>query len=108
MTAPPVVQPPAAARGLAALLALLAVIFAGGCASVESVAPVTVTTAVAMPCPTRVPTRPAFPADSLTGAEDLWTIGTTLWADRKLRQAYEIDIETRLKGCVEPVAERPP
>jgi len=71
-----------------------------GCAG-HQVAPTTVEVGVAMPCQTQVPPRPAFPADNLTGDEDLWTIGTALWADRKARQAWEADIETRLAGCTQ-------
>ena len=58
--------------------------------------------AVWVPCPISVPARPVFPAEALTGNEDIWTLGVTLWADRKARQAYELDLETRLVGCTSP------
>jgi len=46
-----------------------------------------------------VPTRPSFPADSLTGDEDVFTLGKTLWADRQARMAYEAEVRTALEGC---------
>lgn len=49
----------------------------------------------------RIPAKPAFPADSLTGGEDIFTLGVTLWADRKARRAYELLVETALKGCTD-------
>lgn len=76
-----------------------------GCAGVAT-APATVSKAVAVACPTSVPPVPVFPADTLTGDEDIFTLGTTLWADIKARKAYEIDLSTRLAGCVAP--DRPP
>ena len=75
-----------------------------GCAGVQT-APSTVKVAVAQGCPTQMPPRPTFPADTLTGDEDLWTLGTTLWADRKARKAWELDIEARLAGCIDPPGE---
>lgn len=71
-----------------------------GCAAAPT-APGVVKVPVAVPCQTQIPPRPAFAADTLTGDEDIWTIGTALWADRKARAAWEIDIETRLKGCID-------
>ena len=75
-----------------------------GCASWwEEAAPPGVKEATAeAPCsPSKVPPRPAFPADSLVGGEDIWVLGITLWADRKERRAYELTLETVLKGCTE-------
>jgi hypothetical protein len=71
-----------------------------GCAGPQT-APGVVKVPVSVPCQTQVPPRPVFPSDTLTGDEDLWTLGITLWADRKARKAWELDIETRLKGCVD-------
>lgn len=101
MTVDAVVSPDWTARSVAALLAALAVVFAAGCASPPPVAPVVVPKAVAVACPTAMPPRPAFPVDRLTGNEDIWTIGTALWADRKARQAYELELEVRLRGCTQ-------
>lgn len=88
-------------RALAAgaALALLA-----GCSSWwQKAAPPAVKEAVAeAPCsPSRIPPKPTFPADSLAGDEDIFTLGSTLWADRKARRAYELQVETVLKGCTE-------
>ena len=73
-----------------------------GCAGwSDKPAPSTVGRAVAEPpCDAaKVPRRPAFPADSLGGAEDIFTLGVTLWADRKARRGYELELETVLEGC---------
>lgn len=77
---------------------VLALLLAG-CAAQET-APGTVNKAVPeAPCDADVPPRPVFPADALTGKEDLWTIATTLWADHKARRAYELQLETIVEGC---------
>lgn len=86
-------------------LALAVALALAGCATDKETAP-SPATAVWTPCPTQVPPKPTFPADSLTWKEDIFTIGTTLLADWKARRAYELDLETRLKGCTS--AERPP
>ncbi len=71
------------------------------CASAPS-APAVVKQAVAEPpCKADVPPRPTFPAETLSGQEDLWTIGTALWADHQARRAYELQLETALRGCTE-------
>lgn len=103
MSARPVVPPAGAMRCAAGLLAALAVVFAAGCASVQT-APPTVSKAVATPCPTSMPARPAFPVDRLTGAEDLWAIGSALWAERLARSAYELELEVKLAECIRPAA----
>lgn len=81
------------ALGLAALATLLA-----GCGSAPTI-PATVNVAVATPCDAPIPDKPVFPAETLTGAEDIFTIGKTLWADLKLRTAYELQLRTALEGC---------
>jgi len=85
-----------APRGtIAAALALLL----AGCVTTGT-APSTVKEAVPeAPCKADVPARPTFPADTLTGAEDIWTLGVTLWADRKQRQAYELKLEIIAAKC---------
>ncbi len=73
----------------------------GGCANAPA-APATVNVATReAPCKADIQ-RPTFPADTLTGDEDFWTIGTTLWADRLARKAYELQVETALNGCTAP------
>lgn len=81
------------AIGLAALAAILA-----GCGSTPSI-PATVSVAVDKPCDVPVPDKPVFPAETLTGNEDIFTLGKTLWADHKARQAYELKLRTALEGC---------
>ena len=78
-------------------LVLLAAILAG-CGSAPSI-PATVSVAVDKPCDVPVPDVPVFPVEALTGAEDIFTIGKTLWADIKLRTAYELKLRAALEGC---------
>lgn len=80
--------------------AAVVVLALAGCAAQE-LAPVTVREAVAeAPCdPAKLPRRPVFPADALTGGEDIFTIGTVLWADRKARKAYGVELEVFAAGC---------
>lgn len=75
----------------------------GACATQET-APGVVKQAVAEPpCSAqKVPARPVFPADTLTGAESIWVLGTTLWADRKARRAYEAALEVFAQECTRP------
>ena len=85
----------ALARSCAAVL----MVFLAGCAQTP-VAPATVAIAVAEPpCRVSPPTRPAFPVDALAADADIWTIGTALWADRLARKAYELELETAIRGC---------
>ena len=79
--------------GVALLLAVLS-----GCGTVPAI-PATVAVAVPQPCDAPVPDKPVFPAEALTGAEDIFTLGKTLWADLKARQAYELKLRTALEGC---------
>lgn len=81
------------------LLIILVALAIAGCAG-GAAAPGIVKEAVYMPCNAPVPEKPVFPADTLTGDEDLWTMGKTLWADHKTRQAYELELRTALEGCV--------
>ena len=78
--------------------AILLIVLLAGCAS-KPVPPSIVKVAVEMPCQVAVPNRPVFPADDLELEADIWTLGTALWADRKAREAYEIDLRMRLVGC---------
>lgn len=76
---------------------LITVILLAGCA-MDAALPAKQAVAEA-PCKADVPKRPVFPADTLTGNEDIWTIGTTLWADHKARKAYELELEKIAEGC---------
>lgn len=74
-------------------------IAAAGCAGVGT-APSSVKQAVPeAPCKAEVPARPVFPADTLTGDEDIWTKGAVLWADRLARRAYELKLEIIAAKC---------
>lgn len=84
-------------------LVLLAAILAG-CGSAPTI-PATVSVAVDKPCDVPVPDKPVFPAEALTGGEDIFTLGKTLWADRKARQAYELKLRTALEGCTGKVSD---
>lgn len=88
----------AASVRVALLLGLCAAI--SGCATTAT-APGTISVAVATPCQTDLPPRPAMPVDSVAMDADIWTMGTALWAERQIREAYEIALATRLKGCIE-------
>lgn len=70
-----------------------------GCAGLET-APATTDKAVAeAPCKADVPARPVFAGDTLTGDEDIWVIGTTLWSERLTRRAYELKLEIIAARC---------
>ena len=78
---------------------LAAVLFLAGCATTET-APATVKAAVPeAPCKASLKTKPVYPVDTLTGEEDIFTLGTTWVADRKARQARELELETVVEGC---------
>lgn len=81
-------------------LAIAAALVLAACAGPQT-APATVSQAVAeKPCDgSKVAARPAFPADALTGKEDVFTIGKTLWADHLARKAYELPLERFYEEC---------
>lgn len=84
------------------VLAAVALALLAACATAPT-APAVVKQAVPeAPCAVAVPPRPTFPADALTGAEDVFRIGVVLWADRLARRAYELQLETALEGCTRP------
>ena len=79
-------------------IVLLCVILAG-CETTQT-APGTVKEAVAeAPCKARLGPKPVYPADMLTGAEDIFTMGSVLWSDRLSRRARELELETTVEGC---------
>lgn len=88
------------------LMCIAVALVLSGCAGAP-VAPATVRVAVAQPCDAPVPAKPVFPADTLSGDEDIFTLGKTLWADRKARAAYEIELRTALEGCTAKQTEPP-
>jgi len=80
-------------------LVVLALASAAGCAGLGTAPPVAKEAVPEAPCKADVPARPVFPADTLTGDEDIWTKGVVLWADRKARQAYELKLEIIVAKC---------
>lgn len=79
-------------------IALLSLLISG--CQITGTAPGTVKEAVPeAPCKADVPARPVFASDTLTGDEDIFTIGTQLWAERKSRQAYELKLEIIAAKC---------
>ena len=85
-------------------IAAASVLLLSACATPEGVSPNAVKQAVAEP-PCSAQKRPQkrpLPADSLTGAEDLFTWGTTMWADFLARRAYQREMETFIEECVRP------
>lgn len=80
-------------------LLLCAAALLAGCETNQT-APGTVKEAVAeAPCKAKLGSKPVYPADMLTGSEDIFTTGTVLWADRKARRARELELETTVEGC---------
>lgn len=81
------------------LMALCAAALLAGCQTTGT-APSTVKEAIPeAPCKADVPTRPVFAGDTLTGDEDIWTIGTQLWSERSARKAYELKLEIIAAKC---------
>ena len=77
----------------------LVILMLSGCASTTT-APATAKAAVPeAPCKADVPARPVFASETLTGDEDIWVIGTQLWAERKARRAYELQLEIIAAKC---------
>lgn len=90
-------------RVLAAFSCALAL---GACATPEGVSPNAVKQAVSeAPCnPQKRPQKRPLPADALTGEEDIFTWGATMWADFLARRAYQLEMETFIDECVRPKA----
>ena len=83
--------------------ALVILLLLAGCATPETAPPVVREAVPEEPCKAKLGPRPAYPADTLTGDEDIWQMGTTLWADRKARRARELELETVVEGCTRPI-----
>ena len=83
-----------------AAAALVAALLCAGCAT-EGVAPGVVKAATPEPpCDAgKAPRARQYPADSLTGAEDLYQLGQVLWADRLARRAYQREAEAFIEEC---------
>jgi len=100
----PAQRRPARSVVLAAFAALLLLLGASGCSTTPAPV-VTISKAVWTPCPTTVPPRPAYATETLTGDEDLWRLWTAWSAERRQREAHELDLRSRLIGCVEKPAD---
>lgn len=86
-----------------ALLVLAIALLLAGCGSFGRSVPAVVKVAVPVPCQVSIPAMPVFPADTLTGAEDLFTLAKTLWADHQARKAYELELRVALEACTAPI-----
>lgn len=78
--------------------ALVVLLLLAGCNGGPAPA-ITVKEAVFVPCDVPLPKRPIFADETLTGDEDIWTIGRALWSGRLARSAYERELEIALEGC---------
>lgn len=79
--------------------ALLFAALLAGCQTTSTAPTVTKQAVPEAPCKASLKAKPAYPADTLKGDEDIWSIGLALWADRKARQARELELETVVEGC---------
>ncbi len=86
-------------RAWLSVLIIFGAAIAAGCASTPAQTNTTKEAVAEPPCRIDVPEAPVFPADTLTGREDLFTLGKTLWADRLARRAHQLKLETALRGC---------
>lgn len=79
---------------------IVAALLAAGCAT-EGVAPGVGKEAVAEPpCDAgKAPRTRAYPADGLTGDEDVYHMGAVLLADRRERRAYQLESEAFIAEC---------
>lgn len=94
------------ARCISIGIQFAALLLLAGCATMDA-APGTVSKATPeAPCKAGLAAKPVYPADTLTGDEDIWALGSVLWADRKARQAREIVLETVVEGCTKPSSVR--
>lgn len=79
------------------LIAALASILAAGCAIPARTVQVEVP--IPVPCIETVPPEPTYPADALTGAEDIDLAVRTLWADRLIRKGHTATLRATLEAC---------
>jgi len=82
------------------LAAIAAAALTAACATQE-VAPGVVKQATPEPpCDAgKAPKGRVYPADSLTGQEDIYQMGAALWADRLARRAYQREAEAFIEEC---------
>lgn len=78
---------------------VLILLLLAGCAA-QAPQTITVKEAVPVPCDVRVPVRPMFADEMLTGDEDIFQMVRALWSGRLARKAYEQELEITLRGCV--------
>lgn len=85
--------------------AVLLVLLAAGCASVEPAAPgvTMVEKPIPVPCVERIPPKPAFALERLSASEleaaSDYELVLSLWIERAERIAYEAELEAALVGC---------
>lgn len=69
-----------------------------GCSAIQQ-PPREVRVPVAVPCITQPPARPSMLSDAELLALDDYALVIALARDRRIRQAYEAEIEAELAGC---------
>lgn len=47
----------------------------------------------------KAPKARVYPADNLTGQEDVYQLGVVLWADRLARRAYQREADAFIEEC---------
>jgi hypothetical protein len=74
------------------------------CASTDGASPDATKQAVSeAPCnPSKRPQKRTLPADALTGDENIFVWGATMWADFLARRAYQLEMETFIDECTKP------
>lgn len=70
-----------------------------GCASGPPPLPVEVRVPIAVPCISEVPVRPDLLTDGALAALDDYRLVLELARDRRLRQAYQAELEALVAGC---------
>lgn len=79
--------------------AAVAILPLAGCASGPPPLPVEVRVPVATPCIAESPARPDLLSDGALAALDDYRLVIELARDRRLRQAYEAELEAVVAGC---------
>ena len=83
-----------------AIALIAASAFLAGCGSVKHVQ---VRVPVPVACQEQVPERPALPTDALQPEAAPWVLLRSALAEIDRREGYELQLETALRICTEPV-----
>lgn len=97
------VEAPAGYRSPLRLASLLCLIALTACATPkERVVYQTVKVPVPVACAVSVPTRPSYPADTVSLDSTVFELAQAVMAERELRKAYEAELSAVAKACTEP------